>query len=128
MEVVCDPGATASMLSLENAEKINCNVRSAPGVSITTANGAALDLHGQTDVLVQTHVGKKLIHAFVVANLAQEILISVDDCEHMELLPKAWPNHELLGKESHYSPKYIANTAEMEEAMGKPDKVKTEMV
>ena len=43
---VCDPGATASLLSQKRAEELNCQQREARGIVITTANGAALDVRG----------------------------------------------------------------------------------
>ena len=122
IDAVTNPGATVSMLSLDNAEKMQCNVRPAPGVRITMANGAALDMRGQTDMWIQTHVGKKLTHMFVMADLAQDLLISADDCELMELLQKNWPNEGLGGKASPYSKKYEANTVKQEEEKRKQEK------
>ena len=69
IDAATDPGATASMLSLENVEKLQCNVRHTPGVRITTANGAVLDLWGQTDIW---------IHTFVVTDLTQPFLVCAD--------------------------------------------------
>ena len=66
IDAVTDPGATASILSLENAEKMQCNVQEAVDVCISTTNGVSLDLRGQTNIWLKTHSGRKLIHTYVV--------------------------------------------------------------
>ena len=113
IDAVTDPGATASLLSLENARKMQCNVREAVDVCISTENGASLDLKGQTDIWLQTHSGRKLIHCYVVGDLAQDKLVCKDDCKLLGLLPKNWPNQD-LGKSS-YSKLYQANNVHIEE-------------
>ena len=90
-------------------------MKKATGVRITTANGAELDLKGQTDIWIQTHIGKKLIHTYMVGDLAEDLLICTDDCELMELLPKNWLNQNLMGKVSPYSKNYQANNAQLME-------------
>ena len=47
---VCDPGATASLLSLKRAEELNFQQREARGIVISTANGASLDVRGQSEI------------------------------------------------------------------------------
>ena len=113
IDAVTDPGATASLLSWNNEKALQCNVWEAVDVCISTANGASLDLRGQTDIWLATHSGKKLIHCYVVGDLAQELLVSMDDCELLGLLPKNWPNQD-LGKSS-YSKLYQANNVQVKE-------------
>ena len=79
IDAVTDPGATASLLSWNNAKELQSNVREAVDVCISTAKGASLDLRGQTDIWLKTHSGKKLIHCYVVGDLAQELLVCTDD-------------------------------------------------
>ena len=43
---VCDPGATASLLSKKRADELNCHQRDANRIVIKTANRAALDVRG----------------------------------------------------------------------------------
>ena len=93
---VCDPGATASLLSKKRADELNCHQRDANGIVITTANGAALDVSGQSEIWLNTKSGKrKLVHIYICADLAQDMVLSADDCEALGLLPRHWPNHEV---------------------------------
>ena len=105
----CDPGATASLLSKKRADELNCHQRDANGIVITTANGAALDVRGQSEIWLNTKSGKRrLVHIYICADLAQDMLLSADDCEALGLLPRHWPNHEVQDS-TKYSKRYTAN-------------------
>ncbi len=123
---VCDPGATASLLSKERADELSCNERDAEGIVITTANGAALDVSGQSEIWLSTKSGKrKLVHVYVCNDLAHDLLLSADDCESLGLLPRNWPNHG--GEDAkQYSKRYMANTVKTEAT--EPEKKKEETV
>ena len=122
---VCDPGATASLLSLSRAEELDCQQREAEGIVISTANGASLDIHSQCEIWLNTKSGKRrLVHVFICADLSQDMLVSVDDCEALGLLPKGWPNHEEEQVNNTYSKRYQANSvvaAQSEENDGRVD-------
>ena len=123
---VCDPGATASLLSKERADELSCNERDANGIVITTTNGAALDVSGQSELWLTTKSGhRKLVHVYVCNDLAHDLLLSADDCESLGLLPRNWPNHG--GDDAkQYSKRYMANTVKTEAA--EPEKEKEEAV
>ena len=88
---VCDPGATASLLSLSRAEELDCQQREAKEIVISTANGASLDVCSQCELWLNTKSGKRrLVHVFVCSDLSQNMLVSVDDCEALGLLPRNW--------------------------------------
>ena len=107
---VCDPGATASLLSQKRAEELNCQQREARGIVITTANGAALDVRGQSEIWLNTKSGKRrLVHVYICADLSQDMLVSADDCEALGLLPRHWPNHDEVQDNTTYSKLYRAN-------------------
>ena len=77
---VCDPGATASLLSLSRAEELDCQQREAEGIVISTANGASLDIRSQCEIWLNTKSGKiRLVHVFICADLSQDMLVLVDD-------------------------------------------------
>ena len=89
---------------------MSCNQRNANGIVITTANGAALDVSGQSEIWLSTRSGKrKLVHIYICNDLAQDLLLSADDCEALGLLPRHWPNHEEEDSRK-YSKRYTANT------------------
>ena len=107
---VCDPGATASLLSKKRADELNCHQREANGIVITTANGAALDVRGQSEIWLNTKSGKRrLVHVYICADLSQDMLVSADDCEALGLLPRHWPNHDEVQDSTTYSKRYRAN-------------------
>ena len=107
---VCDPGETASLLSLSRAEELNCQQREARGIVISTANGASLDVRGQCKIWLSTKSGKRrMVHVFICSNLSQDMLVSADDCEALGLLPRHWPNHEEEQANTAYSKLYKAN-------------------
>ena len=90
---VCDPGAMASLLSKKRADELNCHQREANGIVITTANGAALDVRGQSEIWLNTKSGKRrLVHVYICTDLSQDMLVSADDCEALGLLPRHWPS------------------------------------
>ena len=108
---VCNPGATASLLSLSKANNLNCQQRESRGIVISTADGASLDVRSQCEIWMNTNNQKrKLVHVYVVADLSQDMLISADDCEALGLLPRNWPNHR--PGDATYSKLYQANTVE----------------
>ena len=120
---VCDPGATASLLSLSKARELDCQQREARGIIISTANGASLDVRSQCDIWINTNSQKRrLVHIYVVADLSQDMLVSADDCEALGLLPRNWPNHG--PGDTTYSKLYQANsvvTAQKQENDGRVD-------
>ena len=108
---VCDPGATASLLSLSKANNLDCQQREARGIVISTANGASLDVRSQCEIWMNTNNQKRrLVHVYVVADLSQDMLISADDCEALGLLLRNWPNHG--PGDATYSKLYQANSVE----------------
>ena len=107
---VCDPGATASLLSLKRVEELNCQQREARGIIISTANGASLDVRGQSEIWLSTKSGKRrMVHVFICSDLSQDMLVSADDCEALGLLPRHWPNHDEEQVNTAYSKLYRAN-------------------
>ena len=106
---VCDPGATASLLSLSKARELNCQQREARGIVISTANGASLDVRSQCEIWMNTNSQKRrLVHLYVVVDLSQDMLVSSYDCEALGLLPRNWPNHG--PGDTSYSKLYQANS------------------
>ena len=49
-----------------------------------------------------------MVHIYICADLAQDMLLSADDCEALGLLPRHWPNHEVQDS-TKYSKRYTAN-------------------
>ena len=111
-----DSGASCSLLRLNIAQKLNLNLRPAPGVTITGAGGESLEVASQTDVFFSIFDNKPVrLHLFVSPNLHEDVLISADHLKALALLPPKWP-HCLDPKHKDYSANYMANSLKQEKA------------
>ena len=114
--ITLDSGASCSLLRLNIAQKLNLNLRPAPGVTITGAGGESLEVAGQTDVFFSIFDNKPVrLHMFVSPDLHEDVLISADHLEALALLPPKWP-HCLNPKHKDYSANYTANSLKQEKA------------
>ena len=114
--ITLDSGASCSLLCLDIAQKLNLNLRPAPGVTITGADGESLEVASQTDVFFSIFDNKPVrLHLFVSPDLHEDVLISADHLEALALLPPKWP-HCLNPKHKDYSAKYTANSLKQEKA------------
>ena len=114
--ITLDSGASCSLLRLDIAQKLNLNLRPAPGVTITGAGGESLEVSGQTDVFFSIFDNKPVrLHMFVSPDLHEDVLISADHLEALALLPPKWP-HCLNPKHKDYSANYMVNSLKQEKA------------
>ena len=114
--ITLDYGASCSLLRLNITQKLNLNLRPAPGVTITGAGGDSLEVAGQTDVFFSFFDNKPVrLHLFVSPDLHEDVLISADHLEALALLPPKWP-HCLNPKHKDYSANYMANSLKQEKA------------
>ena len=119
--ITLDSGASCSLLRLNIAQKLNLNLRPAPGVTITGAGGESLEVAGQTDVFFSIFDNKPVrLHLFVSPDLHEDVLISADHLEALALLPPKWP-HCLNPKHKDYSTNYTANSLKQEKAKEQRD-------
>ena len=108
--ITLDSGASCSLLRLNIAQKLNLNLRPAPGVTITGAGGESLEVSGQTDVFFSIFDNKPVrLHLFVSPDLYEDVLISADHLEALALIPPKWP-HCLDPRHKDYSANYMANS------------------
>ena len=108
--ITLDSGATCSLLRLNIAQKLNLNLRPAPGVTITGAGGESLKVSGQTNVFFSIFDNKPVrLHLFLSPDLYEDVLVSADHLEALALIPPKWP-HCLDPKHKDYSANYMAKS------------------
>ena len=105
-----DSGASCSLLRLDITQKLNLNLRPAPGVTITGAGGESLKVSGQTNVFFSIFFNKPVrLHLLVSPDLHEDVLVSADHLKALALVPPKWP-HCLDPKHKDYSANYMANS------------------